>query len=324
MVLLPLIIRTLSNYAILPSNKCLDILILNLSNQKIELLIPNITFLNNSNKEIIDNKTEFTGYRKDGSSFPLEIEGRETFVDHNIKFIFLLHDITERKESEKITQRLVTILENYWNEVAIVDARTLQYIYANESLIDNTGYSLNEIINSNAKEVNPEFSQEYIEKHIELLYKNKKKSLTLETIRKRKDGSTYPVEMNIQYFQEEDPPVFISISRDITERKNFENLEQRLGKILDNIWTEVYIVETNSFKTVYANKIAQTNLGYTLDEFKNMTPSDFDPNRTIAELQNLINIPVQKTNVQQVFESLHRRKDGSIYPVEVRTQIIDT
>ena len=64
------------------------------------------------------------------------------------------------------------------------------------------------------------------------------------------------------------------------------------------------------------NRRACESLGYTRDELVGMTPFDFDPDLTPALLEDL----GRKLNEGETiaFESRHRRKDGTVFPVEVR------
>jgi len=69
-------------------------------------------------------------------------------------------------------------------------------------------------------------------------------SLLFETIHLRKDGTTYPVEVRLQ-FMDVNPPVFLAIILDISERKRAEQAlgesEARLRAILDNTTSVVFL-----------------------------------------------------------------------------------
>ena len=66
---------------------------------------------------------------------------------------------------------------------------------------------------------------------------------------------------------------------------------------------------------MYANNGALKSLGYTLDELKNLTIFDINPDITLDNIdifrQYLLTISPELTNL-----STHKRKDGSIYPVQ--------
>ncbi|MGH8120299.1 MAG: PAS domain S-box protein, partial [Gammaproteobacteria bacterium] len=73
-------------------------------------------------------------------------------------------------------------------------------------------------------------------------------------------------------------------------------------------------------KVIYVNDYACQNLGYTRAELTGMHIWDFDPDFTAADLPPTIAQMKQKGVV--VLESRHRRKDGSIFPIEVTANYI--
>jgi PAS domain S-box-containing protein len=66
------------------------------------------------------------------------------------------------------------------------------------------------------------------------------------------------------------------------------------------------------------NQHACQSLGYTREELLGMTPLDFDPDVTPAALAEMERRLAAKETL--AFESRHRRKDGTVFPVEVRGQ----
>src|SRR5260370_42690189 len=66
------------------------------------------------------------------------------------------------------------------------------------------------------------------------------------------------------------------------------------------------------------NPQACDNLGYSREELIGMTPMEFDPNAS-SDLLESINEQLNRGEIV-TFESRHRRKDGSEFPVEVRVR----
>jgi len=62
------------------------------------------------------------------------------------------------------------------------------------------------------------------------------KRLTFETVHRREDGSTYPVEVRLQLSRAETPPVFVEIVQDISERKR---IEQERAAYRDHLESQV-------------------------------------------------------------------------------------
>ncbi len=83
---------------------------------------------------------------------------------------------------------------------------------------------------------------------------------------------------------------------------------------MDNVSIEIYWIGIDA-RIYYVNNQACQTLGYTKQELLRLTVSDLDPNYPISlwsqHFQQL------KHDKSQSFETLHKRKDGSIFPVEV-------
>lgn len=134
-----------------------------------------------------------------------------------------------------------------------------------------------------------------------------------------KDGRTILCEWH-------DTPVFddggravgvLSMAWDVTEIVRLETESARLGRIVEDSVGEVFVfdAETLRFRTV--NRSACEDLGYSREELLRLTPLDVAPEFTPASFQELL-APVRAGELGvRRFETVHRRKDGSLYPIEV-------
>jgi PAS domain S-box-containing protein len=64
------------------------------------------------------------------------------------------------------------------------------------------------------------------------------------------------------------------------------------------------------------------NLGYTDSELQKLTPVNINPNLSRQEFQALIEPLLDGSETSLVFKTVHQRKDGSKYPVEVSLQLV--
>ncbi len=109
---------------------------------------------------------------------------------------------------------------------------------------------------------------------------------------------------------------------DIEDRKRAEEelqaSEARFRTLADNV-ADAILLRGDDGKLVDANQQACDSLGYTRDELFRMTPRDFvDP--TVDESLNRWIGGQLKAGAVFSFESRHRRKDGTVFPVEVRVR----
>ncbi|KJS14663.1 MAG: hypothetical protein VR78_09750 [Hoeflea sp. BRH_c9] len=135
------------------------------------------------------------------------------------RFLSIRFDITERKQTEAKLSRIGRILDDSSNELYVMDAETLKYTLVNRGARENLGYSADEVCDMTPVDIIPEFARDKLVAKIGPLVRREIDKLTFETVHQRKDGSVYPAEVNLQYAAGEQPPIFVAIVQDITERK---------------------------------------------------------------------------------------------------------
>ncbi len=147
--------------------------------------------------------------------------------------------------------------------------------------------------------------------------------LPLEKRYLRKDGSLVWAELVISLQRDAAgaPGYLIAIIQDISRRKRLEEAlresERRFRTFVDHA-TDAFFLLDDRHVVLDVNSQACQSLGYTRDELVGMTPSEFDPDITPANIEEIN----RKLNAGETvaFESRHRRKDGTVFPVEVRSQ----
>jgi len=110
--------------------------------------------------------------------------------------------------------------------------------------------------------------------------------------------------------------------RDITERKHAEELAHQFGSLLQSSFDEIYMFDACSLHFLLTSKGAEENLGYSSDELNLLTPLDLNPSFTEQSFEKLA-APLRCGEEQSLFfEAIHRRKDGTDYPVETHLQLM--
>jgi PAS domain S-box-containing protein len=116
---------------------------------------------------------------------------------------------------------------------------------------------------------------------------------------------------------------------DVTERKRTEQAlgerEEALARFkatLDQVHDCVFMFAADSLKFVYCNRGAVAQVGYTEDELATMTPLDIKPEFTERTFREMLQPLRDGSRTVQVFETVHRHKDGHDVAVEVSMQFV--
>jgi PAS domain S-box-containing protein len=118
-------------------------------------------------------------------------------------------------------------------------------------------------------------------------------------------------------------PCFLSTFVNITEKILAEQAQARLLQILESSLNEIYVFDNETLLFEYVNKGALRNLGYSMNEMKSMTPLDLKPEFTDDSFRKAIEPLILKQQELIVFDTFHRRSDGSLYPVAVHLQMVE-
>ena len=135
-----------------------------------------------------------------------------------IRYAGSTQDITDRLQLEGQQTRFARLLDELASEIYIIDAKTLRFTQANAGMLRNLGYSMGELRELTPVDVKPSFTRAAYDGLVAPLVAGERDQITFEAIHRRKDGSTYPVEVRVHFLPNETPAVFVSIVQDITER----------------------------------------------------------------------------------------------------------
>ncbi len=137
-----------------------------------------------------------------------------------------IHEAINRRNhrrAEALSMRLGRMLDNSSNEIYVFDAVTFQFIQANHGACNNLGYSQEELLERSPLDLQPEMDYQKFATLIAPLYAQEREQVVFETVQRRRNGSTYPIEVRLTLSRSENPPVFVAIALDITERKRSES-----------------------------------------------------------------------------------------------------
>ncbi len=138
-----------------------------------------------------------------------------------------LHDMKQRlrllQNQEKLNQTFHRILEDSSEEIYIVDSLSFSFLQTNSRACRNLGYSLNELKNRTLLDVVPDLSPDEIHRITDLLINEIKTVEVVQGSCRRKDGSTYPMEIRLQLMKSGCVPLLVARVKDLTERQEMES-----------------------------------------------------------------------------------------------------
>jgi two-component system, cell cycle sensor histidine kinase and response regulator CckA len=224
----------------------------------------------------------------------------------------VIQDITERKMAEcamaASEQQLLTILSASPIGIGKVRDRIVEWV--NDAICTMTGYSREELTGHDTCHlyVGPaEF-----ERIGSLLYEEGQ----AETKWLTKDGSIRDMFLQVSAV---DNDAYICTATDMTRLKKAENTLKFTQFSVDRAIDSIYWMDAGG-RIAYVNDSACRSTGYSRDELLSMTIHDLDPNYP-AEIWPRIWEDIVRLGSEQ-FESMHRRKDGSLFPVELNVSYL--
>lgn len=258
---------------------------------------------------------------------PIEIKLIEQ-VAHNVMYALQSIDNEEKRTfAEKLLmesqERYADLYENSPDMLLSVDPSTARVIRCNATTCKVLGYTKSELTGIHLMDLYHPDSHAVFRKDLEI-FREKGEITNTELKIVTKSGAVRTVLLNSSAVRDPKGNIAYSHSvwRDITESKRREHIEERLWHILKESLNEIYIFDSATLKFEFVNDGALQNLGYTPEEILKMTPLDLKPEISGELFREMIE-PLQKGQKSRiVFETKHRRKDGSDYDVEVHLQFL--
>lgn len=163
-------------------------------------------------------------------------------------------DITAYKQAQGDRDLFYSAMAASLNEVYLFDAETLKFTFVNTGALRNLQLTLEQAHQLTPLDIKPEYDREAFERLARPLRSGEKAIQVFETVHLRLDGTTYPVEVHLQYFEK--GQVFLAIVQDISERKRAELALQAYSERLE----EMVAVRTRELEAAQEKLVQQERL----------------------------------------------------------------
>ncbi|NVN89302.1 MAG: PAS domain S-box protein [Desulfuromonadales bacterium] len=224
---------------------------------------------------------DFRFVRRDGSSIDVLLS-TTSLKDEQGAFagsIALVTDISDRKRAEEELKLSQFIIENA--STGIMRGRgDGRIMVANKSAARMLGYSPEELCSLSFFDIDPTLTPELWLKHRNKL--GATGSNTFETLHRRKDGTTFPVEVAVNALKYQDQEISCSFTTDISKRKRAEDAlresEEKFRVLAETSPTAIALIQGERF--VYVNEATVRLTGCAEEElmgmqFWELTHADF-------------------------------------------------
>jgi two-component system sensor histidine kinase/response regulator len=236
--------------------------------------------------------------RKDGTEMPVEVNVTAIEQAGEHYYFVAARDISERKVmedsvKEEMARRRI-LVEQSRDGIVILD-RDGGVWEANQAYADMLGYTMDEVQQLHIWDWNTDFSKEEL---LEMLSSDDAVDRRFETRHRRKDGSYCDVDISTNFAYIGDRKHIFCACRDVSERKQLEASLRLTQYSVNQAGDLIFWIGENG-EILFANETTCQELGYSLEELLTKTIHDVDP------------------NAPRTFETIHQRKNGQRFPVEV-------
>ncbi len=168
--------------------------------------------------------------RKDGSVFPVEVSSNHLWFGDRELHVAVVRDITERKQAEEALRRTQFVVDRAKDAIHWLDADG-KLVYVNDSICRSLGYTRGELLTMTVFDIDPVFPKETWPDHWRKM--SELGSYMFETVHRAKDGHTFPVEVSIDVMRFGGKEFHSVYTRDITERKQTEQILQLRLRVME-------------------------------------------------------------------------------------------
>lgn len=269
---------------------------------------------------------EWLAKKKTGETFWTEVSLRSSQIGGEGQILAVVRDISERKRAEET----IRIGEEKFRKAFLISPDAINinrlrdgmYIAVNHGFTQVMGYSDAECVGKTSIELNIWANAQDRQKLVDGLIKHGEVA-NLEARFIAKNGDIKYGLMSASLLELNGVPHIISITRDVTERKQAEEALKKseiwFRSLFEKASDGIFYLSTNR-KLVEVNHAFAQMHGYSVEEMRNTNLRELDAPETSRQF------PERMRRVMEgevfTFEVEHYHKDGHVFPLEVTASVI--
>ncbi len=232
-------------------------------------------------------------------------------------------DVTQRrqrqKELEQTKKSLRSIFDGSPDSIYLHDEEG-RFIDVNDTACRRLGYSRDELLDLGISDISPHDREEVVETFGDAEFTEQ----TIETEHIRKDGSTYPVQVNVTRVELEGQDQFVAVVRDITEVKE---TQRRLRKQRDRLeeFAEIVSHDLRNPLTVASGRLEMAKEESSSSHLEEVEDAH---DRMEEMIEDMLDLAKQGERVQEFeevdLERLARRSWANVATGEAELEVDDS
>lgn len=231
-------------------------------------------------------------------------------------------------ERKRAATRLGMVMQDAKDVIMVLDEELL-ITEVNEQAVAVYGWPREQLLGKSARDLrSPEATGEYAQRIQSMTAAS---GGTFETVHRRRDGSTFPVEISSRLVENDGQKQWLAIIRDISERKRAEaalrESEERYRLIAENTSDVIWLYDFSTEGFIYVSAAAHTLLGFAPEELLGAKLTTTLTDQSAARADKILTQLLAEARPggpprHVVVELDQRRKDGTVVPTEVVASVV--
>ena len=230
----------------------------------------------------------------------------------------------ERKKAAEALHLFQNLLNRSSDSIVVIEPEWGRFLDVNNRASESLGYTRKELLNMAVKDidesiVDDSYWKEYVKRIREA------GSMVMEGLHKHKDGTTFPVEVNVKFIDQDKKSYMVAVARDITERKKIEDVlkesEVKFRTIFENAGGAFILADTKTGQLLECNSQAEKLTGRTRSEILRMHQSQLHPQGEAEKYKEKFHSHVEQGHLVD-YEGKVQHKDGRKIPVLISAETV--
>ncbi len=168
-------------------------------------------------RDAIDRTRHWLHRLKDGTIIEVDIISHLLVFAGKEASLVVAQNVTEQLKAQRASALFRALIDSATDSIEVMDPKTGRLLDVNQRECQELGYERKELLSMTVFDISPTVEPTEFFKGESRFSQANPRGMIIQGMHRRKDGSTFPVEVNLNYLVL-DQPYIVAVSRDITER----------------------------------------------------------------------------------------------------------